>query len=93
MANMSAIRIGQSPLVYFQNVAKNVNFETQDCEHFPGEAGISQHFLRKCIQLMTLRMRIFVKSRPTDDLNNYNIKHIFKFVEQSTRLDRENLFG
>ena len=29
-----------SPLVYFQNVAKNVNFETQDCEHFPGEAGI-----------------------------------------------------
>ena len=40
---------------------ENVNFETQDCEHFPGEAGISQHFLRKCIQLMTLRMRIFDK--------------------------------
>ena len=40
---------------------ENVNFETQDCEHFPGEAGISQHFIRKCIQLMTLRMRIFDK--------------------------------
>ena len=39
-------------IVNFQNVANNVNFETQDCEHFPGEAGISQHFLRKCIQLM-----------------------------------------
>ena len=50
-----------SPLVYFQNVAKKANFETQDCEHFPGEAGISQHFIRKCIQLMTLRMRIFDK--------------------------------
>ena len=40
---------------------ENVNFEMQDCEHFPGEAGISQHFIRKCIQLMTLRMRIFDK--------------------------------
>ena len=40
---------------------ENVNFETQDCEHFPGEAGISQHFIRRCIQLMTLRMRIFDK--------------------------------
>ena len=52
---------GHSPLVYFQDVANNVNFETQDCENFPGEAGISQHFLRKCIQLMSLRMRTFGK--------------------------------
>ena len=66
---------------------ENVNFETQDCEHFPGEAGISQHFLRKCIQLMTLRMRIFDKP----------LRRILTtvIVEQSTRLDRDkyNLFG
>ena len=41
---------------------ENVNFETQDCEHFPLEAGISQHFLRKCILL-----------QPIPDLMDYTI--------------------
>jgi len=62
MAYMVAFRIGHSrPLVYFQNVANNVNFETQDCEHFSGEAETSQHLLCKCIQIMTFRMRIIGK--------------------------------
>ena len=46
---------------YFQKVANNVNFETQDYEHFSGEAETSQHLLCKYIQLMTLRMRIIGK--------------------------------
>ena len=52
---------GHSPLAYFQTVANNDKFETQDCEHCPGEAETSQHFLCECIQLMTTRMRIFGK--------------------------------
>ena len=52
-----------SPLVYFQNVAKTSTSRRKIVNTFQdsGEAGISQHFLCKCIQLMTLRMRIFYK--------------------------------
>ena len=85
---------GHSPLAYFQTVANNSKFETQDCEHCPGEAETSQHFLCECIQLMTTRMRIFGKPTLTiEELINSKLDHIIKFVEQSTRFDRDDLFG
>ena len=85
---------GHSPLAYFQTVANNSKFETQDCEHCPGEAETSQHFLCECIQLMTTRMRIFGKPILTiEELINSKLDHIIKFVEQSTRFDRDDLFG
>ena len=77
----------RQPTSLLSERGENVNFETQDCENFPGEAGVSQHFLRKCIQLMTLRMKIFDKP----------LRRILTavIVEQSARLDRDkyNLFG
>ena len=85
---------GHSPLAYFQTVANNDKFETQDCEHCPGEAETSQHFLCECIQLMTTRMRIFGKPILTmEELSNSKLDHITKFVEQSARFDRDDLFG
>ena len=85
---------GHSPLAYFQTVANNPKFETQDCEHCPGEAETSQHFLCECIQLMTTRMRIFGKPTLTiEELINSKLDHIIKYVEQSTRFDRDDLFG
>ena len=85
---------GHSPLAYFQTVANNPKFETQDCEHCPGQAETSQHFLCECIQLMTTRMRIFGKPTLTiEELINSKLDHIIKYVEQSTRFDRDDLFG
>ncbi|XP_063691617.1 uncharacterized protein LOC134823951 [Bolinopsis microptera] len=85
---------GHSPLAYFQTRANNVNFETQDCKHCPGEAETSQHFLCECVQLMTIRLRIFGKPLLTmEEIINSKLNHIIKFVEQSKRLDKEDLFG
>jgi len=85
---------GHSPLAYFQTVANNVNFETQDCEHCPGEAETSQHFLCECVRLMTIRLRIFGKPLLTmEEIINSKLNHIIKFVEQSGRLEKEDLFG
>ena len=75
-------------------MANNVNFETQDCEHCPGEAETSQHFLCECVQLMTIRLRIFGKPLLTmEEIINSKLNHIIKFVEQSGRLEKEDLFG
>ena len=73
---------GHSPLAYFQIIANNVYFETKDYEHCPGEAETSQHFLSECIQLMTIRMRIFGKPILTmEEIINSKLDHIIKFVE------------
>jgi len=75
-------------------VANNVNFETQDSEHCPGEAETSQHFLCECVRLMTIRLRIFGKPLLTmEEIINSKLNHIIKFVEQSGRLEKEDLFG
>jgi len=43
---------------------------------------------------MTTRMRIFGKPILTmEELSNSKLDHITKFVEQSARFDRDNLFG
>ena len=85
---------GHSPLAYFQIIANNFNFETKDYEHCPGEAETSQHSLSECIQLMTIRMRIFGKPILTmEEIINSKLDQIIKFVEQSKRLERDDLFG
>ena len=43
---------------------------------------------------MTIRMRIFGKAILTmEEIVKRKLDHIIKFVEQSTRLDRDDLFG
>ena len=83
---------GHSPLAYFQHVANN--FDSPDCEHCPGEQETSQHFLCECVGYMTLRLRTFGKVLLNmKELTDFRLIDIIKFVEQSGRLNRDNLFG
>ena len=83
---------GHSPLAYFQHKANN--YTSPECEHCPGTAETSQHFLGDCHAYMTIRLRIFGKlSLSMDDMANINIRKIIKYIDQTNRFNRDDLFG
>ena len=85
---------GHSPLAYFQHRSNNSNFDSPYCETCPGIQETSQHFLCECIQYMTPRLRIFGKVILTyQEITDFKIKDILKFVDSTTRFDRDDLFG
>ena len=85
---------GHSPLAYFQHKAQNSNFDTPCCEHCPGEEETTEHFLCKCVGYMTIRLQTLGKCILTmEEIINFRLTHLLKFIELTGRFDKDDLFG
>ena len=82
---------GHSPLAYFQHTSGK--YPSPDCQHCPGYAETSVHFLAECTEYATPRLRTFgVAITTIEHILSFKTDKIIDFITLTDRFNENHIF-